>query len=103
MKQVPELPAYLDESYSDVNLWRVWCEYCHAWHTHGAGGKGDDAMTFLGNRVVHCWSASKSPYSETGYDLVMSAGGQTCPKRLGVGVRPGNLFASAEGHDGHSD
>jgi hypothetical protein len=82
MKQVPELPAYLDESYSDVNLWRVWCEYCHAWHMHGAGGKGDDAMTFLGNRVAHCWSASKSPYSETGYDLVYGGRWADLPKEV---------------------
>lgn len=69
MKQIPELLAWLDESPKDVNLWHVWCAHCLTWHTHGGGGKGDDPMRFLGNRVAHCYIAG-SPYDDTGYDLV---------------------------------
>lgn len=69
MKEIPELPAYFDDSPWDANLWHVWCDYCVRWHTHGAGGKGDDPMEYLGHRGAHCdWD--DSPYWPTGYTLV---------------------------------
>ena len=74
---IPELPAYLDTRFPDVNLWHVWCQYCHRWHTHGAGGKDANPMEFLGHRVAHCTRGG--PYDATGYRLVYGGLWQELP------------------------
>lgn len=40
--------------------WKFYCIFCKKYHLHGEG---------LGHRVAHCFS-EKSPYYETGYNLV---------------------------------
>jgi len=41
----------------------VWCIHCKCKHFHGFGGGG-------GHRQAHCWWV-KSPYKQTGYNLVV--------------------------------
>lgn len=43
---------------------RMWCHHCRRWHHHGQGE---------GHRIAHCHDEA-SPYSETGYVLVLAAG-----------------------------
>jgi hypothetical protein len=79
MKEV-ELPAFLDRSPSNCNVWRVWCDYCQRWHTHGAGGKDEDPMKTLGHRVAHCKPGG--PYEGRGYHLVYGGLWQELPPAM---------------------
>jgi len=54
----PELPAYLVEGKNE-RVWKVWCEPCGKWHTHGAGPANGDPMEFLGHRIGHCANADR--------------------------------------------
>ena len=46
-----------------VVKWSVWCRYCQAWHSHGAGE---------GHREAHC-TERNSPYVAIGYNLTLAA------------------------------
>ena len=43
------------------------CPYCGKKHYHGAGGKRDNPLTFLGHRVAHCFGPNAD---NRGYILV---------------------------------
>lgn len=62
--------------------WRVWCDWCERWHTHGAGE---------GHRVAHC-ACRKSPYADSGYRLELADG--PAPKRR---QRPADEWCSTGG------
>jgi hypothetical protein len=51
---IPVLAAF----HATASTWEVWCEHCHAWHTHGAAN---------GHRVQHC--AQTTPAWSSGYYL----------------------------------
>jgi len=90
VRPIPHLPAYLDTSERDVNLWHVWCPCCRRWHTHGAGRKSDDPMELLGLRTAHC-HVRGSPYDATGYNLVYGGRWADLPRgqrRYGPGGAP---------------
>jgi hypothetical protein len=57
MRKFPELDAWQTDK--DGHL-AVWCQYCKAWHRHGAPA---------GHRIAHCWNP-KSPYRESDYVLI---------------------------------
>jgi hypothetical protein len=52
---IPTLEAVPVDGCTDQ--WKVWCQYCKAWHYHGA---------VEGHRWAHCHQDS-SPYLKTGY------------------------------------
>jgi hypothetical protein len=54
----PVLPAYKTPQ---RDTWKVWCDWCDRWHTHGAGE---------GHRCAHC-ACARSPFKDTGYNLVL--------------------------------
>lgn len=66
----PDGAAPVLDAYEDGTCWRVWCRYCHVWHTHSRGA---------GHRVAHCLVA-ESPYRQTGYTL-RDAGPFTAARR----------------------
>jgi hypothetical protein len=57
----PILLAYPERGGS---TWRVWCDWCERWHIHSPEE---------GHRVAHC-PCYRSPYSTTGYVLLLATG-----------------------------
>lgn len=52
-----EIPTLIAESVDGYDQWKIWCQYCKAFHYHGA---------VAGHRWAHC-SKFSSPYLKTGY------------------------------------
>jgi hypothetical protein len=53
---IPTLEALPVDGCTDQ--WKVWCDYCKAFHFHGA---------VEGHRQAHCDYNGSSPYLKTGY------------------------------------
>lgn len=64
----PHIPRVPPELVNETQL-RVWCDWCKAWHYHGAGVPGTPEFPILGHRVEHC-HRDDGPYSRFGYWLV---------------------------------
>lgn len=59
-------PTVLAVQSPDGLAW--WCDWCHRWHRHGAGGGA-------GHRTAHCTDPD-SPYPATGVILAVTGGDQ---------------------------
>jgi len=63
----PRIPRVAAELV-DGQLW-VRCDWCRAYHYHGAGNPAVDPFPVYGHRVEHCHRPD-GPYSRYGYWLV---------------------------------
>lgn len=64
----PHIPRITAELVNETQL-RVRCDWCKAWHYHGAGAPGDAEFPIFGHRVEHCHRPD-GPFSRYGYVLV---------------------------------
>ena len=66
--EYPNIPTVTAELVNETQL-RIRCDWCRAYHWHGAGDPAGSEFPIYGHRVEHCHRPA-GPYARFGYWLV---------------------------------